>query len=211
MPTVTAIEKQKRRPRADVHLDGAYAFSIGLDLVFERGLVVGAGLNDGDRRALEAEDQRRGAIASALRSLAMQPRSEKDLRERLSRRGFRRDAVDIAITRVRELGYLNDAVFARQYIESRQRATPRSRRALEFELGRKGVDRELASESVAELSDAEAAYDAAQRRLRALGGLDRQTFTRRLGAFLASRGFGYGVARAAIERCWRELAEEAEP
>ena len=211
MPTITAIEKQKRRPRADIHLDGAYALSISLDLVFERGLMVGAALDHGDRRALEAEDQRRGAIASALRSLAMQPRSEKDLRERLSRRGFRRDAVDAAITRVRELGYLDDAVFARQYIESRQRATPRSRRALAFELGRKGVDRELASESVADLSDAEAAYDAAQRRLRALGSLDRQTFTRRLATFLASRGFGYGVARAAIDRCWRELAEAAEP
>jgi regulatory protein len=210
MPTITAIEKQTRRRRVNVHLDGAFAFSLALDLVAERGLVVGLEIDERERGALEADDQRRGAIAAALRSLAMQPRSEKDLRQRLSRRGFRRDPVDAAITRVRELGYLNDTAFARQYVESRQRATPRSRRALAFELGRRGVERELASEAVAELSDADAAYEAAQRRLRALSGLDRQTFTRRLGTFLASRGFGYGVARNVIDRCWQEQLEDGD-
>ena len=205
MPTVTALEKQKRRPRFDVHLDGACAFSLATDLALERGLAVGMQIETPERREIEAEDQRRGAIASALRLLAMQPRSEQDLRIRLGRRGFPRAAVDGAIRRLRELGYLDDAAFARHYVEARQDATPRSRRALAFELGRKGVGRDLAAEAVAEVSDADAAFNAAQRRLRALTGLDRQAFTRRLGTFLAGRGFGYGVAYQVIDRCWRQL------
>jgi regulatory protein len=201
---ITAIEKQKRRPRADLYLDGAYVITLSLALIAESGLAVGDDLPEPRLHALEAEDQRRGAIEAALRLLAVQPRSERELRDRLRRRAFPREAVDAAITRMRELGYLNDAAFARFWVDTRQVATPRSRRALAFELGRKGVDRDVVSETVASLSDEDAAYDAAQRRLRALRGLDRPAFTRRLGTFLSSRGFSYGTARATIDRCWRE-------
>jgi regulatory protein len=105
---------------------------------------------------------------------------------------------------MRELGYINDAAFAKLYVENRQ-ASPRSKRALAFELGRKGVDRGHTDVVLEDYDDAAAAYTAAQRRLRSLQGADRVTFERRLGNFLASRGFGFGVARMTIQRCWREL------
>jgi regulatory protein len=209
MPTITAIEKQKRGRRANLHLDGEYALSLRLDLITTAHLAVGSELPQAQRQELEAEDQRQGAIEAALRLLAAGPRSERDLRERLSRRrGYRDEAVDAAVERMRELGYLNDAAFARFWVESRQAGTPRSRRALAFELSRKGVGREQLDAALEGVSDAEAAYDAAQRRLRALRGVDKQTFERRLGTFLNSRGFGYGVARAAIQRCWAEVNGE---
>jgi regulatory protein len=209
MPTITAIEKQKRGRRANLHLDGEYALSLRLDLITTAHLAVGSELPQAQRQELEAEDQRQGAIEAALRLLAAGPRSERDLRERLSRRrGYRDEAVDAAVERMRELGYLNDAAFARFWVESRQAGTPRSRRALAFELSRKGVGREQLDAALEGVSDAEAAYDAAQRRLRAFRGADKQTFERRLGTFLNSRGFGYGVARAAVQRCWAEVNGE---
>jgi SOS response regulatory protein OraA/RecX len=110
---------------------------------------------------------------------------------------------------MKELGYLNDASFARYYVEARQ-ASPRSKRALQFELARKGVARDHVETALGEHSDADAAYSAAQRRLRALQGADRQTFERRLGNFLAARGFGYGVARSTIARCWQEMQGEGD-
>jgi regulatory protein len=205
MPVITAIEKQKRKQRANVHLDGEYALSLRLDVILTSHLAIGAELPQERCRELEAEDQRLGAVESALRLLAMGPRSEHDLRERLTRRrGFQREAVDHAVQRMRELGYLNDAAFARFWVESRQSSTPRSKRALAFELSRRGVSREQLDGALEDVSDTDAAYDAAQRRLRSLRDLDKQTFERRLGNFLSSRGFGYGVARATIQRCWVE-------
>jgi regulatory protein len=210
MATITAIEKQKRGRRVNVHLDGEYALSLRLDLIGATHLRVGDELPHQRQQELEAEDQRLGAIEAALRLLAAGPRSEHDLRERLSRRrGYRTEAVDAAVQRMRELGYLNDAAFARFWVDSRQAGTPRSRRALAFELGRKGVGREQTEAALDGVSDADAAYDAAQRRLRVLQGADRQTFERRLGSFLNSRGFGYGVARTTIQRCWAEVNGEA--
>jgi len=205
---ITAIQRQKRRRRADVYVDGAYACTLGLDLIAERCLAVGAPLTDDARRALVAEDQRREALAAALRLVALGPRSEKEVRDRLRRRAFPVAAVDAAVERLRELGYLDDAAFARFFVEARQAAVPRSRRALAFELSRRGVDRETAGAAVETLSDEDAAYAAASRRLRSLRCLDRVTFTRRLGAFLANRGFSYGVIRATVDRCWSGLEDK---
>lgn len=204
MPLITALEKQRRRPRFDLYLEGVFAFSLRPELVLASGLAVGAELTYERQRWLYDEEQRLGATEAALRLLAMSPRSEKELRERLAKRGFRKAALESAVIRVREMGYLDDAAYAKFFVETRQASTPRSRRALTFELSRKGVDRQVAASSVEDVSDVEAAYAAAQRRLRALRDLDCATFTRRLGAFLGSRGFGYGVTRLTIERCWSE-------
>jgi regulatory protein len=212
MPLITAIEKRPRRQRANVELDGEYALSLRLDVIALSRLEVGLELTHERCAEIEAEDQRLGAVEAALKLFAMGPRSEHDLRDRLkNRRRFADQAVDHAVQRMRELGYLNDAAFARYYVEARQ-ASPRSKRALTFELQRKGVHKRHVETALEGHSDAEAAYEAAQRRLRALQDADRQTFERRLGNFLASRGFGYGIARSTVARCWQELHEDgAEP
>jgi regulatory protein len=201
---ITAVERIRFKRRADIWLDGEKAFSLGLELIAVKGLRPGRELAAEEAEALRSEDERRQAVEGALRLLSMSPRAEKDLRQRLRRRGLGRDAVEAAIGRMRELGYLDDAKFAKSYVESRQSATPRSRRFLAFELGQKGVAKELSEPALEGISDEDAAYEAAQRRLSSLRGADLATFQRRLGLFLAARGFGYGVSRATIERCWRE-------
>ncbi len=210
MPLITAITAMKRKPRAEVYLDGELGPVLRIDVIAVARLAVGQELETPRRRELENESQRLDAIDAALRLLAMSQRSEQDLRDRLRRRGLRNAAVNAAVTRMQELGYLNDAAYAKSYVEVRQASTPRSRRALTFELSRHGVDREIADEVTEELSDPDAAYAAVQRRLRSLRNADYQTLSRRLGGFLATRGFGYAVARATIDRCWAEMAAEDE-
>jgi len=209
MAVITAIERIRFKRRADIWLDGEKAFSLSLELIAVSGLAPGRELAAEEAAALREQDEREQAVAGALRLLAMGPRSERDLRQRLRRRGIARPAVEAAIERMRELGYLDDAAFAKSYVEARQSSTPRSKRYLAFELRQKGIDKDLSAEALEVVSDDDAAYHAAQRRLRSLHGLDHQAFQRRLGSFLAARGFGYGVARSAIERCWGETHTEA--
>jgi regulatory protein len=207
MPTITAIERIKFKRRADIWLDGEKAFALSLELIALARLESGIDLTPERQAELRDKDEREQALAAALRLLSLSPRSERDLRQRLRRRGLGAEAVSGAVERMRELGYLNDAAFARGYVEARQASTPRSRRYLTFELGQRGVAREHAAGALDGVSDDDAAYEAAQRRLRSLQGADYATFQRRLGSFLAGRGFGYGVARSTIERCWREMSE----
>jgi len=78
-------------------------------------------------------------LEAAARFLEVRPRSIAEVRRRLHDNGYRHDLVEGAIARLADLGMLDDAAFARAWIESRDRARPRGARALRDELRRKGV------------------------------------------------------------------------
>jgi regulatory protein len=96
-----------------------------------------------DRRQRRAEiDDPEVVLAAAARFLEARARSVGEVRRRLSRAGYRADLVEGAISRLAELGVLDDDAFARAWVESRDRARPRGESALRRELLLKGVDRE---------------------------------------------------------------------
>jgi regulatory protein len=105
----------------------------------------------GGRRATFAERRERKAqvddpevvLEAAARFLEPRARSVAEVRRRLTGAGYRTDLVEGAITRMLELGMLDDEAFARAWVESRDRARPRGERAIRQELGLKGVDRAM--------------------------------------------------------------------
>jgi len=204
---VTAVERVRRRRRVNVFVDGEFAVALGVDLAAERDVRPGRELSGAAVRALADEDARREALQSGLRFLSYRPRSEQELRQRLARKGLPRPAIATAVSRLRELGYLDDAAFARFWTETRQASRPRARRVVAGELRWRGVAAEQVDEATAAIEDEEAAYVAAGRKLRTLGGLEYQPFRERLGRFLTGRGFSYEVARRTIDRCWGDITE----
>jgi regulatory protein len=102
----------------------------------------------GRRESFAERRERRAAIddpavvlEAAARFLAVRSRSVAEVRRRLTSAGYRPELVDGAIARMTELGMLDDAAFARAWVESRDRSRPRGERAIRAELGQKGVDR----------------------------------------------------------------------
>jgi len=102
-----------------------------------------------DRRESFAERRERRAaiddpavvLEAAARFLEARSRSVHEVRRRLGSAGYRTELVEGAIGRMTELGMLDDAVFARAWVESRDRARPRGERAIREELRLKGIDR----------------------------------------------------------------------
>lgn len=74
-----------------------------------------------------------------LKFLSVRARSEKEIRDRLSKYGLNPEEIQIEIEKLKKWKLVDDADFAQTYIESRSRSRPRSRRLLELELRRKGV------------------------------------------------------------------------
>lgn len=212
---VTAVIRKPRRKKVDVYVEGGLALTLGTELAVERDIRPGREISLGEIGKLTYEEERRSAFEAALRLLSYRQRSEQELFRRLREKGFAKPPVDESIARLRELGYVNDSSFARFYTETQQSARPRSQRLLTVELRRKGVEASVAEDATVDVSDEEAAYDAANRRLSGLRGLEYERFRERLGAFLTRRGFNYGVARRTLDRCWSEFeaaqAPSAEP
>ena len=91
---------------------------------------------------------------AAAAFLAARPRSVAETRRRLRHLGYPHGLVDRVVDRLVEMGYLDDAAFARAWVESRDRARPRGESALRRELAIRGVPREVIDEVLSERSTA---------------------------------------------------------
>jgi regulatory protein len=97
-----------------------------------------------DRRARRAGiDDPEVVLAAALRYLEARARSIGETRRRLTDAGYRAELIDGTIDRLVGLGLLDDAAFARHWVESRDRARPRGETALKRELRLRGVEPEI--------------------------------------------------------------------
>jgi regulatory protein len=140
----------------------------------------------------------------ALRRLAVRARSRKELAQDLARRDVPPEAAAQVLDRLAEVGLIDDAAFASQWVESRGSRSGASR--LKQELRQKGVADEHIADAVGgrdDDADLMAARALAQRKVPTMGRLDRAVRERRLGALLARRGF----STAAIRRVLSELRD----
>ena len=147
------------------------------------------------------------AMDAAYRFLSYRPRSEAEVRRRLSRR-FPPDLVDRVIEGLRNQNYLNDEEFALRWRIHRERLHPRGRRVLQQELSRFGVDREVIDQALVGIEEEENAYRAALKLAAKLitKGCTKEALGSKLYPYLQRRGFGYSQARDTVDRLWRELA-----
>jgi regulatory protein len=207
--TITALVAQKRnKERVNVYLDGEFAF--GLALIEALKLHKGQQLSDDDIARLKALDEIEVAHDRALNFLSYRPRSSEEVRRNLHQKEFAEQTIETVIERLTGAGLLDDAAFARYWVDNRERFEPRSRRALRYELRQKGVPDAAIQAALEDLDEEDAAYRAASARLRRYARADEETFRKGLGNFLARRGFGYGIVRDVLDRLWQEQSMQHE-
>ena len=212
MPRVTSIQPLGRNDRkVAVTLEDGEPFTVSAGVVREHGLLVGQELASGEVAGILQRDQQAEAMVSVLRLLELRPRSEAELRKHLARRRFERTVVESTVVRLKELGYLDDAAFARHWREVRERLSPRGAQTLRRELLGKGLSREIAEEAVLDgMTDEENAWRAAEQRSRRLAAADYSTFRKKITAFLEYRGFPPDVVRRTAQRAWDSREAGAE-
>ena len=147
------------------------------------------------------------AVDAACRFLSYRPRSEAEVRRRLTRR-FSPELVDRVIEALRSKNYLDDEEFARQWRLHRERFHPQGRRALQRELSRFGVAREVIDQALVGMEEEENAYRAGLKLAVKLMSNDctEEALGRKLYPYLQRRGFAYSLARETVKRLWLELA-----
>ena len=160
------------------------------------------------------------AMEIAVHFLGTRPRTRWEVERRLRRAGAEDAVIGATAERLGELGYLDDAAFARWWGEQRDRHAPRGLRMIEAELRQHGVPREVIEAYRAEhaapergpedegipASESDRAADVLAKHLRGRPLPSDRKALQRIGMFLMRRGFDPETVRAAI----REAGVEAE-
>ena len=209
MKKITALQVQKRNPnRVNVHLDGEYAF--GLARIVAAWLQVGQTLDEDKIEKLKAEDTRERAMQQALLFLSYRARSEKEIRQNLSKHEIPDTIIEDTLERLRRNGFANDKQFASAWVENRSTFRPRGRRALALELRQKGIDNATIESALEGVDEEALAYEAGLKKARKLTALEWSDFRKKTSEFLARRGFSYSVIAPIVSRLWKEIHPEGE-
>ena len=150
------------------------------------------------------------ARAILLDQLTGRARSRRELADKLARKNVPEELATALLDRFEEVGLVDDAEFARLWVEARHTSRGLAPRALAQELRRKGVADEVARDALDRIDPDEqeaTARELIRKKLRSLERFDDTTRTRRLVGMLARKGYAPGLAYALVRD---ELGAEAD-
>lgn len=147
-----------------------------------------------------------------LRLLTVRARTRAELEAQLTKRGYTGEVSAAVLDRLGDVGLIDDADFAEQWVRSRRINAGKGKRALIAELRDKGVPDALIETALADIdpgAERQRAEELVRTRLRRerLADGDDIKVTRRLVAMLARRGYGQSLAFDVVKV---ELAAEQE-
>ena len=152
--------------------------------------------------------------ALALRFLTFRSRSEKEIRDyllrhsgKLSRERISGEIIDQVICKLKEQKFIDDVLFAKQWIESRNKYRQRGFRVVKMELLRKGITDDIIEEAlmmIENVSEREMVLRIVKKRIGKHKGQSRQEIFEKLGAYLLRRGFEYDDVKVAIDEAVRK-------
>jgi SOS response regulatory protein OraA/RecX len=141
------------------------------------------------------------------------PRTRAQLANAMRRRGVPGEAADAVLDRFTDAGLIDDAAFAKAWVESRHHSRGLSRRSLSAELRQRGVDNDDISDAV-EIVDPDqevaTARHLVERKLAASRGQPPEVRTRRLASMLARKGYPAGLAFRLIREALEQEGADTE-
>lgn len=164
-----------------------------------------AGTASGDSAEASADDPESVARSIALRKLAAAPQTRAQLDDAMAAKGVPEEVRAQVLGRFADVGLIDDAAFARAWVDSRHTGRGLSQRALSHELRKRGVEGSTADDAASSVTperEEEMARALVSRKLPSMTRLDPAAKTRRLAGMLARKGYppglSYRVVREAI-------------
>ncbi len=146
--------------------------------------------------------------------LRQRPRSEFEIRNRLRLKGYSEDIIEFVVQALKRIGEIDDARFAKLWVDSRMHMNPVGDVVLRHELKEKGVAEALIEGALAkkaeDYDEYDLAFSMAAEQYGRLKKIDRRKALKRVYDFLLRRGFKYDTIRRIVEELGSKTQENYE-
>jgi regulatory protein len=218
MPMITKISVQKHnKDRYSIFTDSGageeYAFSVDEDVLIKHQLKKGMELDDLSVTEMLFQDDIRKAFNMAINYLAHRMRSESEVRDHLKKKEVAEPVVKEAIHKLHELKFLNDEEFALAFVRTNVNTTDKGPGLIKMELREKGIDPDIISKVVEELSsDAqiEKAIKLSEKYAQKNKNDSSRILKQKIEQMLQRKGYSFAVIRAALEETEIEKEDNSE-
>jgi regulatory protein len=205
---VSSVEQQKKNPsRCSVFINGEFAFGCVMDLVLQFRLAKGRELTAQELKQLEEQEDVMKLKQTALRYATYKSRTAHEVRRKMLEKEYSPDEAEFAVQFLESFGYVNDAAYARSFIQEYSKNRPSGVSRLKQELRKRGISEHDAVDALSEAFPAESAREtahelalaAAQKKLRSLERKDDIKRKQALVSFLQRQGFSWEVIKNVVE------------
>jgi len=152
---------------------------------------------------LDADKIRARAKNNAYLLLRTRPRSEEEIRQRLKLKGYDGVVIDGVVDGLKRTGDIDDAKFARFWVESRMHMNPMGDVILKHELKSKGVNDSVVEATLQDKAknydEYEVAFSMAVEKYKRFQKIDKRKALKRVYDFLLRRGFKHDTIRRITE------------
>lgn len=201
---VSALKKTSS-DRILVEFEGGESLRSTLAAVTDARLYVGMELDEEEYAALRRSSSRGLERQKALELLSRRPHSRRELKDKLLRRGVSEEDAEDCVQWLSDRGFLDDEEYAGA-VARHYAAKGYGAGRVRSELQRRGIDRELAADTLSDLPDNAGKIDAFL--ARKLTNVNDREAVRKVSAALFRRGFSWEEIRAALRRFDSSIEEE---
>ncbi len=198
MNEITSITPQmKDKTRCNIYVDGRFCCGLTLEATVRNRLKVGQIVSPERLAEIQLESEKNTAFDKALTHLSATRKTEKQIREYLSGKGYLPAVVEYAVEKLRSYNFLNDGEYAEAYVEFS--AKRKGSRLIKMELRSKGISEkeiEGALDSLSGETELESAKAILEKYMRGKT-VDKQTLQKAY-RYLMGKGFDYEVAKEAL-------------
>ncbi len=194
---ITEVKTQiKSKERVSIFIDGAYHFSVHMDVLIDYGLSVGTEVTEELLEEIQSKDELKKAYAKGIDIVSRRLHTEKEIRDKLKLKEYAPRTIDMTIEKLKEYGYVDDETFLEHYLSFK--GATQGPRKLKYDLMRKGVSEYLIDNALENLKDDEYSrcLDIARSRLASISdSLEMSKKYSRLAGYLQRKGYGFGVIK----------------
>ncbi|MCL1929811.1 RecX family transcriptional regulator [Candidatus Saccharibacteria bacterium] len=185
----------KTEGRYNVFVDEQYSFSLDESQLVKLNVRKGQELTEEELAKLKDESEFGKSYIRAVDLISRRPRSEKEIRDYAWKKQWSAEIRDRVIERLKERLYLNDEKFAESFVRSRTNTRNFSKRKMQAELMKKGIQKELMEKVLADsdFDESESLKNLMAKKR------DKYDSTEKLVQYLARQGFRYDHIKSALD------------
>jgi regulatory protein len=202
---IISIEKLSRaQKRYRVVIEGEDYLDIHEDVLISFRLAKGSYIHRDKIEQIMLEEEKKRVERDGLRYLSYRPRAISEMKAYLMKKNYSIELIDELLAEWQKKRYLDDAAFARQWIEERMRLQKKGRYVLKAELMAKDISTDII-EHVLEALDSRSEYDAclslATKKIKSIKSAD--TFNTKVKVYTFLQRKGYEISL--IHEVWKSL------
>ena len=154
MKITKVLPGRYRKQYCSVFIDGEYAARLHEEIIKQEKIRPGKELSEEQWTQLKWTEEKKEALEYSYLLLNFRERSEKEMTERLRRKGLSHEIVQAVIEELKEKHLIDDSKFAQNFAESKLKSNKMlGERRIQQDLLRKGISSESSKKVIQDVKD----------------------------------------------------------